>query len=141
MKRMTLLAFTAMFALLATVAAPALAQESLENKDDLWWDQLETQLIQSLDAPVEQVQTETLQHVIFFATNYADHIDLTDATPALLDMYASNIGDARRAMALAALHAVGNEVSMRQLALQVEQEESERIRELTRIVLADYFGS
>ena len=135
--------------ILAIVCAIALAvpfqtnaqSNPYQDKSDAWWSALEQQLTESLDADVDQVQDETLQHIIFFASNYSENIDLSEVTPKLLDVYVNESNDARRTMAIVALHAIGNDLSMRRLAELAENEPAGSIRNITMAVLADYFSS
>ena len=130
------------FAIAFALALPLQAQAQnhpLQNRGPVWWTQLEMQLAHSLEQPVEQVQDETLQHIIFFASNYQDKIDLEELTPRLLELYEQKNNEARRTMALVALHAIGEEMSMRRLAQLVEEEPAGSIRNITLAVLADYY--
>ena len=113
---------------------------SFDERGPAWWDALEQQLAESLDQSIDQIQDETLQHVIFFASNHAEKVDFTELTPKLLDMYANDTNQARRTMSIVALHAIGNEMSMRRLAELAENEPAGSIRNITMAVLADYFS-
>ena len=126
---------------LALVATPAVqAQAHFDAKPQLWWDALEAQLTASLDSDIAQVQEQTLQHVIFFGTNYRHKLDLTDAAVKVLALYEEDIDDTHRILALMALHAIANEYTMDRLREVVDWETSERVRQLTRVVLADYYS-
>ncbi len=116
-------------------------KQPLENRSAVWWWQLEQQLTASLDQPIAQIKDETLQHIIFFATNYEDKIDLSVVTPKLLDLYENEDNQARRTMAVVALHAIGDEMSMERLAELVENEPEGSIRNITLAVLAEYYSS
>ena len=112
---------------------------SYEQRSPAWWNALEMQLATSLDQSIDQIQDETLQHIIFFATNYSDRVDLDEVTPKLLDLYANDDNEARRTMAIVALHAIGDEFSMKRLAELAASEPAGSIRNITMAVLADYF--
>ena len=134
---------TYIFALVAamalTVPFQAFAQESTFNsKSPLWWSNLEQQLAASLDQSVDQVRDETLQHIVFFANKYGDKIELSHLTPRLLDMYQNEKNEARRTMAVVALHAIGNRTSMNRLARLAQNEPPGSLRNITMAVLADY---
>ncbi len=118
----------------------AYAQNALDDKSEAWWDNLEAQITQSLDSPVEQIRDESLQNLIFFSTNYGDRVDFTYAVDKIFDIYENAPLEARRTLALVALHAVGNEYAMQRLTRSVDFESSERIRTLARAVLADFYG-
>ena len=130
------------FAIALLFTNQSIAQvNTLEQRSSAWWNALEHQLANSLDQSIDQIQDETLQHVIFFASNYADRVNLNELTPKLLDMYANDANDARRTMAIVALHAIGDEFSMRRLAELAENEPAGSLRNITMAVLADYFSS
>ena len=129
------------FAIALLLTNQSVAQVSnLDQRSPVWWDALEQQLATSLDQSVDQIQDETLQHVIYFASNHSDKVDLTELTPKLLDLYENDQNQARRTMAIVALHAIGNEYSMRRLAELAENEPAGSIRNITMAVLADYFS-
>ena len=129
------------FAIALLLTNQSIAQEAnLDQRTPAWWDALEQQLATSLDQSIDQIQDETLQHVIYFASNHSDQVDLTELTPKLLDMYANDTNQARRTMAIVALHAIGNDFSMRRLAELAENEPAGSIRNITMAVLADYFS-
>ena len=113
---------------------------NFDQRSSAWWDALEQQLAHSLDQSIDQIQDETLQHVIYFASNHSDRVDLTEITPRLLDLYENDENQARRTMAIVALHAIGNDFSMRRLAELAEHEPAGSIRNITMAVLADYFS-
>ena len=141
MNRFRTYATAFVFAIALLFTGQSFAQvASFDQRSSAWWDVLEQQLASSLDQSIDQIQDETLQHVIFFATNHSDQIDLTELTPKLLDMYANDTNQARRTMAIVALHAIGNDFSMRRLAELAENEPAGSIRNITMAVLADYFS-
>lgn len=142
MNRIKTYATAFVFAIALLVSNQSIAQVStLDQRSPAWWDALEQQLGQSLDQSIDQIQDETLQHVIFFASNYSENVDLKGVTPKLLDMYANDANEARRTMAIVALHAIGDEFSMRRLAELAENEPAGSLRNITLAVLADYFSS
>ena len=134
--------FMSAFVLTLALALPfqANAQNaSFEQRNSAWWNALELQLAASLDQSIDQIQDETLQHIVFFASNYSDRLDLSEVTPRLLDLYENDANEARRTMAIVALHAIGNDYSMKRLAELAETEPAGSIRNITMAVLADYF--
>ena len=75
-------------AILLGSTAPAFAQDTdFATKDATAWKQLSSQLVESLDSPIMQIQQGTLQHINFFATYHQDEIDLSNAVPKLIDIY------------------------------------------------------
>ncbi len=126
-------------ALAFSLPLQANAQDAaFSHKDDAWWNKLELQLTKSLERSVDQVQDETLQHIVFFATNYEDKVQLGHLAPKLLDMYKTEKNDARRTMAVMALHAIGNKHSMNRLARLAQNEPPGSLRNITMAVIADY---
>ncbi len=126
------------FVLIPTPSAHA--QNTFDNRSETWWDNLEKQVAQSLDSPIEQIRDESLQNVIFFSTNYGDRVDFTYAVDKIYDIYEHAPLEARRTLALVALHAIGNEYAMQRLSRAVETESSARIQKHAQAVLADFYG-
>ena len=85
-------------------------------------------------------QVESLQHVIFFASNYNDKVDFSPAVPELLEIFETEQNDDIRTLALMALRATGDRTAMERLSTVLQNEDSARIARLTRAVLADYVG-
>jgi len=131
-----------MLALVITLAFPlfASAQSPLESKSPAWWDAFGKQMIVSLDSPIPRIQEQALSNIIFYAAHYPGKMTLDPAIPKILDVYQKDDKEARRTLALMALHAIGDEAGMRRLNTLVRYETSPRIEHLTRTVLADYFG-
>ncbi len=122
-----------------TLPASSHAQTSYDAQSPAWWQQLEQQIITSLGSPAERIREQALQHVVFFATQYGDKVDFYEAVPRLLRIYDGGESEARRVMAVAALHAVGTEAAMAGLQVRLRSERSERVRHLARLALADYY--
>ena len=123
---------------LSTPTKSSAQQSKFDGKSPAWWSQLEQQLEKSLNQPIDQVRDETLQHIVFFATNYAEQIDLTGLTPELLNIYENERNEATRTMAVVALRAIGNRSSMNRLARLVENEPPGSLRNITMAMIADY---
>ena len=130
---------TAVVMLLGPLSAQA-QTPLFDEKPALWWRNLEVQLISTVDSEIEQIQVGSMQHIIFFATYYGDHVAFDDAVPDLLDLYASDRSDALRTLALVALHAIDSEYGMRELRTLVKSERSERVQRLARTVLAEHYN-
>ncbi len=129
-----------MLGLLVPLSAQA-QKTPYEHHSATWWDNLEQQLTVSLNTSIPEIQDETLQHIIYFASNYKSKLDLYDATPKLMDIYEHDLNPARRTMALIALDAIGSEATMARLAELVENEPAGKIRNITLAVLAQYYNS
>lgn len=113
--------------------------DSYEHRSAAWWNALGRQLTLTLDVPYDQVQEAALQNVIFFATQHREKVTLNDAAPKLLEVYLKHERVAFRMMALAALHAIGDEDAMQTLNQVVRQEASERVRHVTVAALHDHY--
>ena len=118
----------------------ASAQNPLESKSAAWWDAFGKQTVASLDSPIPRIQEQALSNIIFYAAHYPGKMTLDPAIPKILDVYQKDDNEARRTMALMALHAIGDEAGMRRLGTLVRYEASPRVEQLTRTVLAGYFG-
>lgn len=129
-----------MLGILAPLSAQA-QKAPYEQYSATWWDNLEQQLTLSLNTSIPEIQDKTLQHIIYFASNYKSRLDLFDTTPRLLDIYEHDLNPARRTMALIALDAIGSEATMVRLAELVENEPVGKIRSITLAVLAEYYNS
>ncbi len=112
--------------------------QAIRQMDAVQWRHLSRQLTRSLDSPVAQIRQEAMQHINFFATHYGDRVDFTSAVPELLRIYDADATEGYRIMALAALHAIGDEGAMQYLRQAVQWERSERVRKLTLAALADH---
>lgn len=131
--------FMLMLAAALTLPAQSSAQSpDFDAKSSAWWNQMEQQLAKSLTRPVDQVRDETMQHIVFFATNYGDKMDFARLTPELLNIYENDRNEASRTMAVMALRAIGNRPSMNRLARLVEDEPPGSLRSITMAVLADF---
>ncbi|RMF54486.1 MAG: hypothetical protein D6746_14265 [Bacteroidetes bacterium] len=128
-------------ALFTLVLLPsASAQRSFDRMDDRWWDNLEAQLTASLDAPVQAIRDQALQHIIFFSTYYPEKVDFGPASGQILGIYEHSQHEGRRTMALAALSAIGEDQSMELLRGLVRGAPDTRLRQLTRAALAHYYA-
>ncbi len=108
-----------------------------------WVANLGQQLGEGLTAPAEATRHQMLKHVVYFSSFYGDQIDLSATVPHLLTIFENENEDERcRLMALAGLHAVGDEAAMqkvRRYALLME-ENSPRVQLVTIAALADFYG-
>lgn len=129
------------FDLTATVAdIGELTSQDLSDMDAAWWKSLSKANARALDSPDAPVKEQALQNIIFFATHYGKDVDFKRATTELYNIYRFDKNEARRIMALAALHAIGRENTMRILSQHVRWERSPRVRRLTKAALVDYYA-
>ncbi len=112
-------------------------EDGLERRSPAWWKALESQLTLTLDKPVEQVDEVSLQNVIYFATNHSDRVQLADSAPLLMEIYEHHQHAGFRMMALAALHAIGNEKYLERAYSLTRHANSERLNRMARAALAD----
>ncbi len=142
MKRSTGYTLIAALLLALGMASTLQAQDRpYEDKDDAWWGRLEMQFASALESPIPQVKVQTMRHIIFFAANYPDKVDMGLSVPTLLDIYDYAAREDLRVLALAAIDAVGDEYAMQHLTARVERETSARVHRLTMAVLAGYYGA
>jgi len=97
-----------------------------------------------LRMPSTSTKAQTMQNLITFANLYGPALDLSDAVPALVTIYERETDDRLQTMALAALHAIGDEGGMKRV-LQLfadpyfrHQRISPRLRHMTHAALAEY---
>ena len=117
-----------------------LASMDLSNRSKAWWKARVKADDRALDSPDAHVKEQALQNIIFFATHYGKDVDFKRATTELYNIYRFDKNEARRIMALAALHAIGRENTMRILSQHVRWEKSARVRRLTKAALVDYYA-
>lgn len=141
MKRFIGYTLASALVLMLGFASVAQAQDRpYDDKDEVWWGRLEMQLADALESPISQVKVQTMRHIIFFAANYPDKVDMGLSVPKLLDIYDYGEKEELRVLALAAIDAVGEEYAMQHLVAKVEREKSKRVHRLTMAVLADYYN-
>lgn len=118
--------------------SPVSSTNFYASKDSSWWQKFDVQHTQLLDSPIKQVRTEALQNLVFFAAHYGSQARFEEVIPELLDVYAFGRSEADRLMALATLHAIGDERSMQRLARYVQTERPGRVRHCTLAALVDH---
>lgn len=116
----------------------AFAQSTYADKDTQWWSGLETQLTESTTSDVAQVRQEAMQHIIFFAENYADKADFSDAAYEIMARFETSTNVEERLLALAALNAIGDAVALDRLARIAGAEQSPRVRAVAAKVLQNH---
>ncbi len=116
------------------------ASMDLSNRSKAWWKARVKADDRALDSSDAQVKEQALQNIIFFATHYGKDVDFKRATSELYAIYRFDKNEAHRIMALAAIHAIGNENTMRLLSQHVRWERSPRVRRLTKAALVDYYS-
>lgn len=127
--------YAAALLVLAALATPAQAQPATPS--DTWTQHVAEQIATALDSPRAAVQERTMQLVIELAHRYPE-VDLAPVVPGLLKIYRWDRDRGHRLMALAALHAVGDEYGMARLADLGGRDPSLTVRNLTYAAVADH---
>lgn len=140
------------FQILASVAVMAFgfvltaqAQDPAEmEKAPAWVQHIGDQLSESLMSSADDVRHEALQHLAYFAYFYKDQLDLASALPNLLTIYEEDDDEQCRLLALAALHAIGDEEAMQEVrrftSVALEEKPSMRVQLVTLAALMQYYG-
>lgn len=111
-----------------------------------WRNNIGKQSAIALRMPGTAAKEQTLRNLILFANRYGEALDLSDAVPMVVHVYAHNRNEDLRTMALAALHAIGDAKGMeRVLRLFADplfrHRLSPRLRHITHAALAEYIAS
>ncbi len=124
----------------ATLSAEVFSGEDLSTRGEAWWDAVERGKRDLLNTPDFAAREAALQGIIHLAAHYPEHADFNRALVALYDTYRFDRNEGKQVMALAALHAIGDEQVMRKLAQHAPWETNERLRKLTIAAVNDYFS-
>lgn len=139
------LAIALIFGLATFHSAEAQTQQGADTwpMDRAAWVQLfDHQMAQLLESPSEDVQEEAILHIIEHA-KYEDAsgdpvFDFEKAAPKLLHLFETDEKQGRRLLALAGLHAIGDDMIMARLQRSLTEEESEFVqRRIKHIVSAN----
>lgn len=124
--------------------APDAATVRLPVSSAAWQTYFGAQSALLLRMPSTSTKAQTMQNLILFANLYGSVLDLSDAVPALVTIYERETDDRLQTMALAAIHAIGDEEGMERI-LQLfadsyfrRQRISPRLRHMTHAALAEY---
>lgn len=124
--------------------AHAQSTEAAPESAPVWVRNLGPQINEGLTSSSEAVRNNALNHLAYFAYFY-DDVDWSDALPTLLDIYKNDESEQCRLMAVAALHAIGDESAMQDLRHAVEldfgNDASMRLELVTLAALADFYGT
>lgn len=122
-----------------------LMQGQIEHPYTGWnksqWKALRKQLDRLTEVPAGQIDAVTMQNIIYFATYFPYKAKLGKTSSNLLEVYQTHEREDYRILALSALHAIGDPVSMEMLHENVDAEPSARVRRITLAVLKDYYGA
>ena len=114
----------------ASLAAQYAAEPEAERSPE-WWSRLEAEINLPPAASSRRITEAALQNVIFFATMHGDKLDLNPSVAALVEVYRHDRDDARRLMAVAALHAIGSRQAIAGLRSSLRPESNARVRHVT----------
>ncbi|MBO6574222.1 MAG: hypothetical protein JJ896_02305 [Rhodothermales bacterium] len=115
---------------------PAVAA-SYASRTSEFWSALESQLVSQSRA--ENISAATLQNIVYFANNHSDRINLTPAADALVQVYRTHDDARYRLLAVAGLHAIGDERSMNALFRSFRSEGTPQVRHVALAALRDYY--
>jgi len=115
----------------------AYLKNTYETRKDSWWKTFNMQMLDTFNKPYEEIDEATLQNAIYFGTHFKDKVDLTLASPKLLQVYRKHAKVEYRIMALAAIHAIGDAETMKQLP-RLAWRQQPVVKRMTRAAVADY---
>jgi hypothetical protein len=103
-----------------------------------WWKALSADLVLRTEAEADVVTPETLQNIIYFASQAPPNLDLTGAVPGLVRVFRSHPQQAYRMMALAALSAIGDPRGLEEIRDSYQTERPGTIRNMSLAVLREH---
>lgn len=104
-----------------------------------WHATLGQQHAQLLRSRSTTFQGRAMQNIIIIATQRPGEFDLTPTVPALLDIYQYGRTQNARTMAIAALHAIGDQAGMNELYRLSVSDRSKHTRQLAQYAAKDYY--
>ena len=110
---------------------------SLDAMSDAWWKALRAEHLEALESTEPEIRAQAMQNVIFLARYHGHRISFRSAAPALFQIFQHDDVECLRLMAVSAIVAVGDEETVRQLAMALHREESERVQHAARTALAN----
>jgi len=116
-----------------------LDQADLSGRSASWWKTLRREHMTALRDGSEADRTRVLSNIIFLANYHHEEIDFNRQTMPIYYVYLLDPTESMRILALAAIHAIGKDATMRNLAVHAEWEPSDRVRRLTQAAVADYY--
>lgn len=115
----------------------AYLKSTYELRKDSWWKALNMQMLDAFNKSYKDIDEVTLQNAIYFGTHFKDKVDLTLASPKLLQVYRKHSKVEYRIMALAAIHAIGDAETMKELP-RLAWRQQPVVKKMTRAAVADY---
>ncbi|NNE70344.1 MAG: hypothetical protein HKN29_08260 [Rhodothermales bacterium] len=126
---------------LAIFASTAVSAQSYQDMDQAWWTTLSNQLTESVASDVDQVRQEAMQHIVFFAENYDEFVNFDEAAYEIMGRFEASENVEERLLALAALSAIGEDITMERLSVVAMDLRSERVRNVAAAVILAYSTS
>ncbi|MDX1546433.1 MAG: hypothetical protein R3247_05565 [Rhodothermales bacterium] len=135
------LVFGVLFLVSTAHAQTPMPDATVENVP-VWVEHLGEQLSQELDSPAEAIRHQALQHIAYFASFYGDRLDLKPVLPHLIEIYTQDDSEQCRLLAVAAIHAIGDNTAMQEVRRLngLLEEPSMRVQLVTLAALADFYG-
>lgn len=122
-----------------------LVAEYVENgsayNSPTWWKALSADLTLRTEGEPEAITVETLQNIIYFASQASPRVELAGAVPGLVRVFRAHPEHAYRMMALAALSAIGDRRGLAEIRDSYEAERSATIRNMSLAVLRGHRGA
>lgn len=147
MKAISLLAAFLLLASSVGLVSDARAQDTPEDPPiAVWHRTLGTQLAEQLSSDDPTVQRDALIHTIHFGRygdvlHYGEDINLDQTLPTLLDLFTTSDDEQIRVLALAGIHAIGDEDAMSQVRRQIYAEKSPHMLLIELAALLDFYGA
>lgn len=126
---------------IAIFASTAVSAQSYQDKDAAWWTALNDQLTESVASDVAQVRQEAMQHLVFFAENFDEFVNFDEAAYEIMGLFEASENIEERLLALAALSAIGEGITMERLSVVAASERSERVRNVAAAVIQAHAAS
>ncbi len=123
------------FAIAIIGSTQVFAQSTYQDMDAEWWSSLEQQLTESAASDVAKVRQGAIQHIIFFAENYDEFVNFDEAAYEIMGLFEMSEDVDERLLALAALSAIGENMTMERLSVVAASERSARVRGVAAAVI------
>ncbi|MFT4603458.1 MAG: hypothetical protein ACI9W4_000172 [Rhodothermales bacterium] len=129
------------FAIAILGSTQVFAQSTYQDMDAEWWTSLEQQLTESAASEVAKVRQQAIQHIIFFAENYDEFVNFDEAAYEIMGRFEGSEDVSERLLALAALSAIGEKMTIERLSVVAASAKSARVRGVAAAVIYAYNAS
>ena len=127
------------FAITILGSSQVFAQSTYQDMDAEWWTNLELQLTESAASDVAKVRQDAIQHIIFFAENYDEFVNFEEAAFEIMGRFEESQDVQERLLALAALSAIGESMTIERLSVVAASEKSARVRGVAAAVIHGHY--